>query len=59
MNFTQQELNEIYFALLEQGGFSASLIIKRIESEYTRCYFCDHLILNSAFQEHELIHITD
>lgn len=59
MEFSLNELNEIYGALIEQGGDSNLVIINKIETKYTFCHFCNNLILNEEFESHQSKHFED
>ncbi|ENU57595.1 hypothetical protein L291_3667 [Acinetobacter guillouiae MSP4-18] len=53
MEFNLDELNSIYWALREDGGYSASLVLKKIEAKYTFCWFCHKLVLNEEIESHQ------
>jgi hypothetical protein len=49
MEFNLEELQDIYDMAVELRYFS---IIEKIKTEYTKCGLCEHLVLNSEFDEH-------
>ncbi|MHA3084446.1 hypothetical protein ACX1NX_15070 [Acinetobacter sp. ANC 5383] len=49
MEFTVEELRDIYWAVLECNDVE---IIKKIESVYQCCCFCNKLIKHEDYQSH-------
>jgi hypothetical protein len=52
MEFTLEELSDIYFMLLDYGGYSSRVILSKIEQKYTFCPICNRLFLKDDFQAH-------
>ncbi|MCK4082146.1 MULTISPECIES: hypothetical protein [Acinetobacter] len=52
INFTTQELEDIYIFALEYGGDSGNAICSKIAEKYTFCHMCNSLIPNEHWQEH-------
>lgn len=52
MEFTLQELEDIYETYLAYGLIDNQKVLIKISTEYTYCSLCNHLILNTEYQNH-------
>lgn len=51
MEFTLQELEDIYETYCSHGILNTP-VIEKILQTYTHCPLCNHLILNTEYQNH-------
>lgn len=59
IEFTVEELTDIYFMLHDYGVNNSYAILSKIEQKYTFCWFCNQLILNENFESHQNTHFDD
>lgn len=52
MNFTIEELEDIYITYQSHGVTNSSAVLAKISSEYTYCHLCNHLIPNLEYEQH-------
>lgn len=52
MNFTLEELEDIWETYQAYGSTNNSKVLAKIATQYTYCHLCNHLIENNKFQKH-------
>jgi len=52
MYFTKDELEDIYETYLDRGVIDNQKVLIKINTEYTYCSLCNHLIPNAEYQQH-------
>lgn len=52
MTFTLEELEDIYETYLDRGVTNNQKVLIKINTEYTYCSLCNHLIPNAQYQQH-------
>ena len=59
MIFTIEELEDIYQTYMAYGSTNDSFVLKKINTQYSYCHICDHLISNLEFNKHFDDHFDD
>lgn len=59
MIFTIEELEDIYQTYMAYGSTNDSFVLKKINTQYSYCHICDHLISNLEFNKHFNDHFDD
>lgn len=52
MNFTLEELEDIWETYQVYGSTNNSKVLAKISTQYTYCHLCNHLISKNQFQKH-------
>ena len=52
MQFTLEELEDIYETYLAYGVIDNQKVLIKISTEYTYCSLCNHLIPNAEYYQH-------
>lgn len=59
MIFTLEELEDIYQTYMAYGSTNDSFVLKKINTQYSYCHICNHLIPNLEFNKHVDDHFDD
>lgn len=52
IKFTLEELEDIYETYIAYGVIDNQKVLIKINSEFTYCSLCNHLIRNEEYQKH-------
>lgn len=52
MTFTLEELEDIYQTYLAYGVIDNQKVLMKINTQFTFCTLCNHLILNDDYKKH-------